>query len=318
MLINIAAAFVLDLLVGDPVFRLHPVRLIGSMLLFYEKLFYRLRNKLIGGLLLLTTALISVYICTQVLEYIKQFLYLPSSINLLVIVLVFFLFCNRDMVKEARSVYRCLREKDLEKARARVGRIVGRDPEQLDEKGVIRATVESVAENIVDGFIGPLFYLVLGGIPLAYIYKTVNTVDSLFGYRNEKYEKFGKTGARLDDALNFIPARLNAIILYCVSGFSKNVFTTIRDHGRRHPSPNAGMSEAGFSGCLGLALGGPSAYEGKMKTKPWIGEDRLSEKELGDPALILKAVSLYWKVVTAELIIFLATLYFLNLPLIFT
>jgi adenosylcobinamide-phosphate synthase len=317
MLINIAAAFLLDLIIGDPVFRLHPVRLIGRMLLFYEKLFYRLRNKLVGGFFLLISALLSVFICTQIFEYIKQFLYLPSSINLLVIALVFFLFCNRDMAKEARSIYRCLKEKDLQKARTQVGRIVGRDTGQLDEKGIIRAAVESVAESIVDGFTGPLFYLVLGGVPFAYIYKTVNTMDSLFGYRNEKYEKFGKTGARLDDILNFIPARLNVAILFFVSGFNKKVLDTVRDHGGSHPSPNAGLSEAGFSGYLGIALGGPAVYGGTRKIKPWIGENRLEEHELEDPALILKAVSFYWKIVAAELIVFLAALYFLKLPLVF-
>ncbi|HEB31383.1 MAG TPA: cobalamin biosynthesis protein CobD [Spirochaetes bacterium] len=318
MLINITAAFVLDLILGDPVFRYHPVRLIGSMLLFYKKFFYRLRYKLLGGTFFVISALLSVFISTQILEYAKRFLYLPSSINLLVIGMAFFLFCNRDMAKEARSIYRCLEEQDLEKARARVGRIVGRDTKQLDEKGVIRAAVESVAENIVDGFTGPLFYLALGGIPLAYIYKTVNTIDSLFGYRNEKYEKFGKAGARLDDFLNYVPARLNVLILFCASGFKKNVLSTIRVYGGKHSSPNAGMSEAGFSGYLGLALGGPSLYGGDLKTKQWIGENRLGEKELEDPSLILKAVSFYWKTVAVELIIFLAALYFLKLPLVFS
>jgi adenosylcobinamide-phosphate synthase len=318
MLISITAAFILDLIIGDPVFRFHPVRLIGSMLLFYEKLFYRLRSKLLGGFFLVISALLSVFICTQILEYVKQFLYLPSSINILVIAMAFFLFCNRDMVKEARSIYRCLEEHNLEKARARVGRIVGRDTKHLDEKGVIRAAVESVAENIVDGFTGPLFYLVLGGIPLAYIYKTVNTIDSLFGYRNEKYEKFGKAGARIDDFLNYIPARLNVSFLFFASGFKKNVLSTIRLYGGKHQSPNAGMSEAGFSGYLGLALGGPSMYDGGVKNKQWIGKNRLTEKELVDPALILKAVSFYWKTVAVTLILFLAVLYFLNLPLVFS
>lgn len=317
MLINVTAAFILDLIIGDPVFRYHPVRLIGSMLSFYEKLFYRFRRKLFGGFSLVLSALLTVFFVTLFLEYIKRFLYLPVSINILTVGLIYYVFCNRDMIREAKSVYFCLKEKDIEKARVRVARIVGRDTKQLDERGIIRAAVESIAENIVDGFTAPLFYLCIGGVPLAYIYKTVNTIDSLFGYRNEKYERFGKIGARLDDLLNYIPARLNLFFLFCAAEFRRDIFITMTVHGNRHPSPNAGISEAGFSAYLGVALGGPSVYGGVQKEKPWIGENKLSLDELKDPGIILKAVALYWRVVTVTLITFLAALYLLNLPVVF-
>jgi adenosylcobinamide-phosphate synthase len=194
---------------------------------------------------------------------------------------------------------------------------VGRDTEHLGKKDLIRATIESVAENLVDGFTAPLFYLVLGGMPLAYIYKTVNTVDSCFGYRTERYERFGKVGARLDDLLNFIPARVNGFIILCAAGFGKQVLRPMIRYSRAHPSPNSGISEAGFAGYLGLSLGGPSTYGGVEKFKPWIGEDRLSEEQKEDPALILQAVSFYWKATTLSLVLHLTTLYLLELPLLF-
>lgn len=317
MLINVTAAFILDLIIGDPVFRYHPVRLIGSMLSFYGRFFYRFRRKLFGGFSLVLSSLLTVFFVTLFLEYIKRFLYLPVSINILTVGLIYFVFCNRDMIREAKSVYFCLKEKDIEKARLRVARIVGRDTKQLDERGIIRAAVESIAENIVDGFTAPLFYLCIGGVPLAYIYKTVNTIDSLFGYRNEKYERFGKIGARLDDLLNYIPARLNLFFLFCAAEFRGDVFIKMKVHGKRHPSPNAGISEAGFSAYLGVALGGHSLYGGVQKEKPWIGENKLDRDELKDPGIILKAVALYWRVVTVTLITFLAALYLLNLPVVF-
>jgi len=317
MLINILLAFFFDILIGDPVFLFHPVRLVGFMLTSYEKLFYRLRFKIIGGLLLVLSALLTVFFVIYILDYIKQFLYLPFSINVVSILLIYFIFCSRDMTKEARSVYTNLREGNLEKARASVSRIVGRDTNTLDEKGIIRAAVESLAENVVDGFTAPLFYLIIGGIPLAYVYKTVNTIDSLFGYRNRKYERFGKIGARIDDILNYIPARLNSFFILCASQFKKDVFMCMKVYGRKHPSPNSGISEAGFSGFLGLSLGGDSIYEGEQKMKPWIGVNRLSPRELEDPLIILKAVSFYWRVVCITLIAFLIALYLLNLPIIF-
>jgi len=317
MLINVIIAFFLDLVVGDPVFRYHPVRLIGSMLTLFERVYYRLRWKIFGGLLLVLTAILVVFCIILVMNWAKGFLYLPFSINVLSVILLYFLFCNRDMTGEAKSVYYALEDGDIERARKQVSRIVGRNTEPLDKRSIIRATAESVAENVVDGFTAPLFWFGIGGFPLAYIYKTVNTIDSRFGYRNVRYERFGKVGARLDDVLNFIPARLNGVFLYCASGFRGEVLETMVKYARAHPSPNSGISEAGFSGFLGIRLCGPSTYEGVQKIKPWIGKDRLSEKELEDPGIILKAVNFYWKVITVTLCIFLGALYLLPLPLVF-
>jgi adenosylcobinamide-phosphate synthase len=318
MVLNVLLAFFLDLLIGDPVFGGHPVRLIGYMLTLFERIFYPFRWKLFAGFLLVFCSLFVVFTLTLVLNWLKRFLVLPFSLNVLTIFLLYFLFCNRDMVREAKSVYRALEECDLTLARGRVARIVGRDTARLDVRGVIRATVESVAENLVDGFTAPLFYFLIGGIPFAYIYKTVNTIDSRFGYRNSRYERFGKIGARLDDVLNFIPARLNGFFLYCASGFKAAVLETMVRDGRKNPSPNSGIAEAGFSALLGLRLGGPSVYGTVLKDKPWIGEDRLQDGELENPHLILRAVAFYWRVVLVTLFVSLACLSLLELPLVFS
>ncbi len=317
MTINVVIAFLLDLLIGDPPIRAHPVRLLGSMLDFFERLFYPMKRKFIGGLLLLICSLCSVCVVMIGLWYLMPLVTLPLSINVVLIILLFFLFCNRDMVREARKIHGYLVQGKLEKARKRVGRIVGRDTAHLDTREIIRATVESVAENMVDGFTAPLFYLLIGGFPLAYLYKTVNTIDSRFGYRNERYESFGKAGARLDDVLGFLPARLNALFSLCATLFSRDVYRTVRMHGKSHPSPNSGIAEAVFAGYLGMALGGPSHYGNQEKEKPWIGKNRIADGELRDPVLILRAIKLYWRIVSVTLILGLAAFSLLNLPLLF-
>jgi adenosylcobinamide-phosphate synthase len=318
VLLNLIIAFFLEALFGVPAFRAHPVRLIGSLLSVFERAFYPLRWKLLGGVLLVFSSIATVFIVTVVLSLAGRFVVLPFSIDVLTVAMLYFLFCNREMVGEARSVHRALADGDLERARARVSRIVGRDTGSLDEKGIIRAAVESVAENVVDGFTAPLFYFLIGGVPLAYVYRTVNTIDSRFGYRNLRYERFGKAGARLDDAMSFIPARLNGLFLYFASGFRARVLETMVRDGRRHQSPNSGIAEAGFSAYLGIRLGGPSTYGGEREDKPWIGVDRLNERERGNPELILRAVGFYWKTVYTTLFLSAAALLLLRLPLFFS
>jgi adenosylcobinamide-phosphate synthase len=315
VILNAAIAFVLDLLVGDPVFALHPTRLVGGLLSRLERLLYGIRNKTLGGGILAVSALLAAgglaigatvgaVALARALGLPGWFRYpLLRGFNPLIAVLAFFLFCNRDMMEEARAVYERLEAGDLAGARGRLGRIVGRDTERLDQKAVIRATVETVSENIVDGFTSPFFYLLLGGLPLACVFKTASTMDSMFGYRDERYEKFGKIGARLDDALNYIPARLNFVIMLAATGFSPGLLRGVLRSGRAHPSPNSGIAESAFAGHLGLALGGPSAYGGIEKKKPWLGEDRLSESERSDPRLILRATRLYARVVVVTFLI---------------
>jgi len=222
MSINLIISFLIERFFGSPTSRFHPVRLLGRLIYFFSYIFYPFEKKFLGGLFLLLCTILSVSGVMILLEYVKPFLGLPMGINILSIVLIYFLLCNRELAQEARSVYFFLKNGNLVAARQRVARIVGRDTGNLDSKGVIRAAVESIAENIVDGFTSPVFYLLLGGLPFAYVYKAVNTIDSIYGYRNEKFEKFGKAGARLDDIMNFIPARLNALFIFCATGFDKS------------------------------------------------------------------------------------------------
>jgi adenosylcobinamide-phosphate synthase len=317
MVVNVVAAFLIDLILGDPPSKFHPINLIGSMLSIYERAFYRLRWKILGGFLLVVLSCFSVFAIISGILLLAPFFELPFSANILLIFLIYFIFCNRSMVREAQAVRELLLEGNIVEARRQVSHIVGRDTEALDPAGVIRAAVESVAENIVDGFTAPLFYLMLGGVPAAYLYKTVNTIDSRFGYRTSQYERFGKPGARLDDALNFVPARLNVFFLLCAVGFNRMVLRTIVKYGQKHPSPNSGLAEAGFAGYLGIALGGPSYYRGILEEKPWIGQNRVESSKLEDPGIIDMAIALYWRVVWITLCSALAAAYFFNLPLVF-
>ena len=173
-------------------------------------------------------------------------------------------------------VYRTLKEGTLADARSALSRIVGRDTEILDRRAVIRATVETVAENYSDGVAAPMLYMLLGGAPLALCYKAVNTMDSMIGYRNERYFWFGKAAARLDDAANFIPSRMAARLLILTAGLcgedAEEAFRIWRRDRGKHMSPNAAQCEAVMAGALGLRLCGPASYFGKLVEKPYIGD----------------------------------------------
>jgi adenosylcobinamide-phosphate synthase len=193
---------------------------------------------------------------------------------------------QRSLFDHVRPVAQHLARGDLTGAREAVGRIVGRDVQALDEAGVARAAIESLAESFCDGVVAPLFWLLVGGLPGLWIYKAVNTADSMIGHREERWRAFGWAAARLDDLLNLIPARLSGVLL-CVAG-GRGWRTLWRDHGS-HASPNAGWPEAAMAGALGLRLAGPLRYDGCLLDKPWIGEGR-SETIAAD---IDRALSLY-------------------------
>jgi len=164
----------------------------------------------------------------------------------------------------------------IDEAKAKVSLIVGRDVEKLTERGIVKATIETVAENLVDGVISPLFFAVIGGAPLAIAYKMVNTLDSMVGYKNEKYIHFGKAAARIDDISNYIPARLSVPIIslaaQILSRKGLNAFKTATLEGKNHSSPNAGFPEASFAGAMGVKLGGLNYYHGRLVHKPYIGK----------------------------------------------
>ena len=191
----------------------------------------------------------------------------------------------KNLRDEAMRVYRTLKEGTPEDSREAVSRIVGRDTKALDRSGVTRATVETVAENFSDGIAAPMLYMFLGGAPLALCYKAVNTMDSMVGYKNERYLWFGRAAARLDDAANYIPARLAALILIAAAGLcgedAKASARIWKRDRRKHASPNSAQCEAVMAGALGLRLCGPASYFGKLYDKPYIG-DALREAEAED------------------------------------
>ena len=182
----------------------------------------------------------------------------------------------RCLAKESRNVYRRLKTEGLEAGRNAVARIVGRDTAQLSEQGVIKATVETVAENFSDGVLAPLLYMLIGGAPLALAYKSINTMDSMVGYKNDKYLHFGRAAAKLDDAANYIPSRISALLWIVASplagGNIKNAWKIWRRDRHNHASPNSAQTESACAGSLGIQLAGPACYFGKRLEKPYIGD----------------------------------------------
>lgn len=279
--IAIVLGFLLDLLFGDPIGRFHPVCLIGRLIRILEKGLYREKDpdkvKFRKGLLLVLTVLLVTGGITGGLVV------LVFRLNFYAGVIFTAILCDttlamRDLQLESMRVYKALGEKDhpLDKGREAVSRIVGRDTQVLDEKGVMRAAVETVAENTTDGVIAPLIYLFLGGPVLAMIYKAINTMDSMLGYKNDKYLFFGRAAAKLDDAANFIPARI-AALLWCLAAAltgadAKAAYRIWKRDRYHHESPNSAQTESACAGALGIRLAGDAWYFGKKKEKPFIGD----------------------------------------------
>ncbi len=273
----IAAAFLLDLLLGDPAWLPHPVRAMGYLAGRLETWSRRVMPVHLKAAGFITV--IMVLALTWGLTYFMLVLAAAVHPLLFSIVSLYLLYASlaaHDLARHAGRVSAALEAGDLPLARRRLAMIVGRDTEDLPAPAVCKACVESVAENIVDGFTAPLFWAVIFGPPGAIVYKAVNTMDSMFGYKNERYRQFGFAAARLDDLANFIPARLSALLLMAASligGCNAAGAWRIwrRDHGC-HASPNSGHSEAAAAGALGLQLGGASRYFGRVVVKPLIGD----------------------------------------------
>lgn len=260
----------LDLLVGDPRWLPHPVRGIGWMIARHEAWLRRSGLPLrAAGVVLWILTIGATYAMVE-----ATLRYLPAPWT--AIYWIYSLVAIRDLDLHALGVVRALGQNDLESARRRLSWIVGRDTAQLDEGEVVRATVETVAENLSDGIVAPLFYLALGGPAAMGAYKAVNTLDSMVGYRNERYREFGWFSARADDWANWIPARLTALLVWLgcmLPGYSltRSVRVTLRD-GASQPSPNAGYPEAAVAGALGVQLGGLNHYGGVASRKAFLGD----------------------------------------------
>ncbi len=275
--------FLLDLLFGDPEFLtpVHPVVLIGRTISRLEKVLRARFPKTERGSFAagLTMALILVF-GTVLLSF--GILRLLGKIHPALALAAETLWCwqalaAKDLRVEALRVYDALTEGTLEQARTAVARIVGRGTGSLDEAGVTRAAVETVAENFSDGVVAPMLFMILGGAPLALGYKAINTMDSMVGYRNERYRDFGKAPARIDDAANYIPSRLAALLLIAAAalcgGDAGQAARIWRRDRRKHLSPNAAQCEAVMAGALGVRLCGPASYFGVLHDKPYIGDD---------------------------------------------
>lgn len=286
IVILLIGAVFLDFLIGDPAAIPHPVCGIGKMISCFEKGLRKLfpnHLRLAGKLLA-----ISVPLVTFVITFF--FLWLCNQIHPLVglvaeIVLGSLTLAAKSLKKESMKVYEQLYKKDLPKARYAVSMIVGRDTQSLDEVGVTKAAVETVAENTSDGIIAPMFYMAIGGVPLAMCYKAINTLDSMVGYKNEKYLDFGRASAKLDDIVNFIPARLAGIWMVMAAFLTgldgKNSWKIFRRDSRNHASPNSAQTESACAGALQVQLAGNAYYFGKLYEKPTIG-DSIRPIEISD------------------------------------
>jgi adenosylcobinamide-phosphate synthase len=301
---QILSALMLDLLVGDPRWLPHPVKFMGRLAGRLEGPVRRLiRPPRIAGLVTAITVILVVALATLGFTRGAGWIH-PIAKDVAATLVIYMTIAANDLAGHSMNVYRALKSGDLPEARRRVSRMVGRDTEPLDESGVIRATVESVAENSVDGVIAPLFYAVLGGPVGAMAYKAVNTLDSTFGYKNERYAEFGWASARIDDLANFIPARLTVPLIAMAAAFlgfrpADSLRVCLRD-GRKHPSPNSGLSESAFAGALGIQLGGPLFRRGSPVKMPFLGEPIFGL----DPSHIRKANALMFVTLALASILF--------------
>ena len=277
-----AAGFFLDFIFGDPVWLYHPVRLIGKGISFGERQLRKLCSSNKSGRGLVATGAV-LWVCIAGISFLLPLglLILAQKIHpVLRFVLETFwcyqIIAARCLCKESVKVYDRLKADDLPGARRAVSMIVGRDTENLSAEGVTKAAVETVAENTSDGVTAPLIYMLIGGAPLGFLYKAVNTMDSMLGYKNDKYLYFGRIPAKMDDVFNYIPARVTALFMIVAAFFcgmdGKNAWRIYRRDRRKHASPNAAQTEAVCAGALRVRLAGDAVYFGKLYKKEFIGD----------------------------------------------
>ena len=277
--------FLLDLLLGDPYWLPHPIRLIGNLIAALDR-------KLLGnpeegerndhrefhrGIVLVVLVLLSVTVVTAALLFGGYALH-PYIGLVMETIMTYQILATKCLKVESMKVYACLKRGDLPAAKKAVSMIVGRDTDVLDETGVAKAAIETVAENTSDGVIAPMLYLALGGPVLGFFYKAVNTMDSMVGYKNDRYLYFGRAAAKVDDVVNYIPARISAylMILFAFIGGraydGKRAFQIHQKDRRNHASPNSAQTESACAGALGIQLAGDASYFGKIVKKPYIGD----------------------------------------------
>ncbi len=308
IILAVAAAFCLDLLFGDPRWLYHPIRLIGNLISLLERILRRIFPKTKKGERAAGTVLaILVIALSGGVPFVVLFFCFRIHFAIGFVLEIFWcwqLLACRSLQVESMRVYHDLKREEIEDARESLGRIVGRDTDFLDEQAIIRAAVETVAENASDGVIAPMLYMMIGGAVGGFIYKSINTMDSMIGYKNDRYQWFGTFAARLDDLFNLIPARLTAVLMILTAygkDFSRsNAWRIFRRDRKKHPSPNSAQPESAMAGALGIALGGDSSYFGSIHHKATLGDpDRPAEA-----ADILRANRLMQRASVAALVLF--------------
>lgn len=268
-------AYILDLILGDPIWLYHPVRVIGKSITFGEKILYNKKNKkFFGGILafsiIITTFIISYFIGKISPIFKLYFLYTTLA--------------TKSLAQEGKKVITILGNGDVERAKKELSYLVSRDTKSMNNNDIIRSILETISENSVDGIIAPMFYAFIGSffslsLPFAMTYKAINTLDSMVGYKNDKYIDFGMVSAKIDDIVNFLPARLGGGIIIPISSFIlgldyKNSWKIFFRDRLNHSSPNSGNPESAFAGALGVRFGGKTSYFGKVYDKPTIGDKK--------------------------------------------
>lgn len=288
--------FLLDLLLGDPYCLPHPIRFIGNLIAKLEKRLLKQTDEGMqnrnseqeckkGIVLVVLVLLITVSVAAAVL--LGAYMIHPYLGIFAETIMTYQILATKCLKVESMKVYHCLKDRNLEEARKAVSMIVGRDTAVLDEEGVAKAAIETVAENTSDGVIAPMLYIALGGPVLGFFYKAINTMDSMVGYKNDKYLYFGRAAAKLDDLVNYIPARISAYLMILAAfcggkSFSgKRAFFIYKRDNRNHASPNSAQTESVCAGALGIQLAGDASYFGKIVKKPYIG-DRLRKVDYED------------------------------------
>ena len=270
--------WLLDLVLGDPSWLPHPVVGFGKMIAFFEHRLNKGSHRILKGALVAVCLIAGVFILTlSIIHLPSSIIHLPSSI--ISALLIFYCLAGTTLIREVRAVFRAV-DRSLEEGRVQVARIVGRDTSELSAQEVRTAALETLAENLSDGVIAPLFWLAILGVPGMLAYKMVNTLDSMIGYKTERYIDFGCWAAHIDDIANYIPARLTALLMvlpHAVVSGQWSMITFVRHYGRHHASPNSGYPEAALAGILNCRFGGPHYYFGELFDKPFIGEN---EREL--------------------------------------
>jgi len=268
--ISLLIGWLLDLVLGDPAWLPHPVVGFGKMIAFGERHLNKGNHRMLKGAIMSIFLIVLVFTIIWLIENQLSIIHYTLSI-IFDAILIFYCLAGTTLIREVREVF-CAVDRSLDEGRKQVARIVGRDTSQLSAQEIRTAALETLAENLSDGVIAPLFWLVIGGVPAMVAYKMVNTLDSMIGYRTERYKDFGCWAARIDDIANYIPARITALLMVIAAGKPQLIGFVWRN-GRNHASPNSGYPEAALAGILDCRFGGSHYYFGELFDKPYIGEN---------------------------------------------